>query len=77
MKRPNAEVVKIQILFICTSFTITIIVLRKTLKICHRPYAKDFMLHKKDIKAWYNDFNPHPYNFQLQKLRRIRRIRYQ
>ena len=29
------------------------------------------MLHKKDIKAWYNDFNPHPYNFQLQNLRRI------
>jgi len=51
MKRPNAEVVKIQILFICTSFTITIIVLEKHWNICHRPYAKDFMLHKKDIKA--------------------------
>ena len=42
MKRPNAEVVKIQILFICTSFTITIIVLRKTLKYLPPPVCKIF-----------------------------------
>ena len=42
MKRPNAEVVKIQILFICTSFTITIIVLRKTLKSLPPPVCKRF-----------------------------------
>ena len=42
MKRPNAEVVKIQILFICTSFTITIIVLRKTLKYLPPPVCKRF-----------------------------------